>query len=551
MSGARAADSVSPDANDAHFARIQRALPDGLRLLRIIGRGGFATVYEARDERIDRAVAIKVLHEDLGSASHRDRFRREAQLLARLRHPGIVPVYDVGEADGITWYSMPLVRGESLRARLERGPLSIDEGRRLLQEIAGALQAAHVAGILHRDIKPDNILIDGETGDSLLTDFGIAKSITDGSTSLTATGMLVGTPQYMSPEQLAGDAPVTTRSDLFALGVVAYQAITGEKAFDAPALPLLIAKVIGEEPVPITWHRPDCPPHVARAVMRCLEKDAEARWESAAAFGNALAGLDSEGPASEPTSPRESVVRRRQMAAALDSRMASFRLALLAYSGLFLLSLFLEASPYAAGISLIVLATAAGHLLSLTGSAWVSGIDGNVFLRMAVGLRVPEIDAPTPSVTPEMGAKAARVLVAMRTERRVLNAILLRLPQAELSRMPRVADLISTTVAEAEHAGVEIAAIDDRLATMRTGANSQFQAGVSQREDASAASELRERRRRLLEALEESADALRGLRLRIQSRGAFELGDSLDTLASASGRLRKRPNESPTGGPAG
>lgn len=530
--------------NDAAIARIQSALPEGITLTAVLGRGGFATVFAAHDKRLDRAIAIKVLHEDLSSVSQRERFRREAQVLGRLCHPGIVAVHDVGDADGITWYSMQLVRGTTLRARLEDGPLSVAEAHRMLREVSSALQAAHDAGILHRDIKPDNILIDDETGASLLSDFGIAKSLGDGSASLTATGMLVGTPQYMSPEQLAGDAPVTARSDLFSLGVVAYQALTGEKPFDAPALPLLIAKVLGEEPVPLTWHRPQCPPEFAHAVMRCLEKDADSRWASAADFAEALSGRTSASAAVEPPSPRDSEVQRAQFARHVERNTRDFRIALMVHSVLLVVAAALERSPYAAGLFLVAFAVAGGHLLYIAGQAFLAGTDGRALVRMAVGLGAIETQQQISQRTADLALKASRLLGELRSERRVIGAILLRLPQAELSRMPRAADIVSTAVSEGESAVAEVVAIDQRLDLLREASPVQ-PVGIRSR-DPGTASELRARRRLLLEGLETTLAALRNVRMRIQSHKSDDIGTSLDTLASALGRMRRGVSESPT-----
>src|SRR5690349_2263519 len=209
--------------------RLAQALGPAYELRHVLGRGGFATVHAAFDRSLKRDVAVKVLHPELaGDPAVRERFRREAETVARVRHPHIIPIYAVGESEGLAWYVMPLVAGESLRARLERaGRLTVAEARRILLEAASALAAAHGAGLVHRDVKPDNILLDGPDARVLVTDFGIAKALAPGTDGLTQTGVAIGTPQYMSPEQASGEA-VDQRTDVYALGVVAYQMLAGE-----------------------------------------------------------------------------------------------------------------------------------------------------------------------------------------------------------------------------------------------------------------------------------------------------------------------------------
>src|SRR5947208_3043032 len=243
-------------------------------------------VYNARDERLKRRVAIKVLPPELAfQEGIRTRFLREAETAARLSHPNIVPIHTVGEGpDGIVYFVMTYVDGEPLSARLKRrGRLPPEEARRILTETADALSAAHAVGIIHRDVKPDNILLEGSRGRVVVTDFGIAKALssTTGSATLTATGVAIGTPHYMSPEQAAGDREIDGRSDLYSLGVGSYQTLTGELPFSAPTVPGILMKQITERAPLVTDRRPDCPEDLAAAVMRCLEKDPEDRWSTA------------------------------------------------------------------------------------------------------------------------------------------------------------------------------------------------------------------------------------------------------------------------------
>src|SRR6266568_4690608 len=274
------------EADKALAARLSQALGSSYTLEGEIGRGGMGVVYNARDERLKRRVAVKVLPPDLAFREEiRTRFLREAETAARLSHPHIVPIYSVGESpDGLVYFVMAYVDGEPLSAKLKRrGRLPPDEARRIMIETADALGAAHGVGIIHRDVKPDNILLEGSRGRVVVTDFGIAKALssTTGGATLTATGVAIGTPHYMSPEQAAGDREIDGRSDLYSLGVVAYQMLVGELPFHAPTVPGILMKQITERAPLVTDRRPDCPEDLAAAVMRCLEKDPEDRWSTA------------------------------------------------------------------------------------------------------------------------------------------------------------------------------------------------------------------------------------------------------------------------------
>ena len=210
--------------------KLQRALGPGYELQERIGAGGFAEVFRARDLRLKRDLAVKVLRPDLGlSPELLQRFRREAETIAALRNAHIVPIFDVGEAEGLAYIIMPMISGESLRAVLDRdGALAPDEVRRILREAALGLSAAHDAGMIHRDVKPENIMLEGRDKRVLLMDFGISKAIgaagdADPGMTLTTTGIIIGTPQYMSPEQASGDKNIDARSDQYSLAVVGYR----------------------------------------------------------------------------------------------------------------------------------------------------------------------------------------------------------------------------------------------------------------------------------------------------------------------------------------
>jgi serine/threonine protein kinase len=270
---------------------IERVLSAHYELDNEIGRGGMGVVYRARDKRLKRHIAIKVLPPELAFQSAiKTRFLREAETAAQLSHPHIVPIYSVDELEGLVFFVMAYISGDNLAKRLhDSGVLAVDDVRRISREVGDALAYAHERGVVHRDIKPDNILLDASTGRTMVTDFGIARAASgEDSGRLTATGMAIGTPAYMSPEQAAGDRQIDGRSDLYSLGVVAYQMLVGEPPFVANSTPAMLVKHISERPTPVTQRRSDVPSDLARAVMMCLEKDPTMRFPSATALVTAL-----------------------------------------------------------------------------------------------------------------------------------------------------------------------------------------------------------------------------------------------------------------------
>ena len=252
------------------------------RLIRELGRGGMATVYLAQDLKHGREVAVKVVHPALASALGHERFLREIEIAAQLRHPHIVPLYDSGEADGSLYYVMPYEAGLSLRQRLEReGPPPLDQTVQLLRDVCDALAHAHERGIIHRDIKPDNVLLSGRH--AMVTDFGVAKAMTTASErAVTTAGLALGTPAYMAPEQIAADPTIDHRADIYAIGVLAYELLTGRPPFSGETGQDVLSGHLSRAPVPITNLRPDLPPPLAELVMKCLEKRPADRWQSAA-----------------------------------------------------------------------------------------------------------------------------------------------------------------------------------------------------------------------------------------------------------------------------
>jgi tRNA A-37 threonylcarbamoyl transferase component Bud32 len=270
--------------------RLTTALADRYRIERELGAGGMAMVYLGEDLRHQRRVAVKVLRPDLSAIVGAERFLNEIRVTANLQHPHILPLYDSGDAGGLLFYVMPYVEGESLRDRLGREKqLPIDEAVRLAREVASALDYAHRQGVIHRDIKPENILL--QDGTALVTDFGIALAVSQaGGTRLTETGISLGTPYYMSPEQATGDRQVDARSDVYALGAVLYEMLSGDPPHTGSTAQAVIAAVVTEVPRDIATRRPRLASHVAEAVHRALEKLPADRFASAAEFAKALEG---------------------------------------------------------------------------------------------------------------------------------------------------------------------------------------------------------------------------------------------------------------------
>lgn len=275
---------------DTVLERLRESLQDRYRIERELGAGGMATVYLARDLKHDRDVAIKVLHPDLGAALGGDRFLTEIKTTARLQHPHILPLLDSGESDGLLFYVMPLVRGETLRDRLQREQqLPIADAIRIAREVADALAEAHAVGIVHRDIKPENILLQG--AHALVADFGISLAVQQaGGARMTQTGLSLGTPQYMAPEQAMGDKSIDHRVDIYALGAVTYEMLTGEPPHTGPNPQAIVAKLLTETVRPSTVLRPATPAHVEAALQIALQRLAADRFATVQEFSEALRG---------------------------------------------------------------------------------------------------------------------------------------------------------------------------------------------------------------------------------------------------------------------
>jgi Tol biopolymer transport system component len=271
--------------------QLQVALGDSYRVERELPAGGMSRLFLATERSLERRVVVKLLPPDLESAVSAARFQREMLVTAKLQHPHILPMLAAGARDGLAWYVMPYVRGESLRARLKREKqLPVDEGVRIAIQVAGALDYAHRQGIVHRDVKPENILL-AEDGEAVVADFGVARAITAAvDDTLTSTGLAVGTPSYMSPEQASAEHDIDGRSDIYSLGCVLYEMLAGEPPFTGPNAHAVIARVLTERPRPLRTVREAVPERVETALQKALAKVAADRWYTARRFAEALEG---------------------------------------------------------------------------------------------------------------------------------------------------------------------------------------------------------------------------------------------------------------------
>lgn len=293
--------------------RLNAALQGRYAIHGELGSGGMATVFLAHDIRHNRQVALKVLRPEIAAAPGASRFLREIDIAAQLSHPHILPLHDSGEADGLLFYVMPLVEGESLRDRMSReGTLPIRDVVRILRNVADALAYAHAHGVVHRDIKPDNVMITDRH--AMVTDFGVAKAVSDaaGGAQITSAGVSIGTPLYMAPEQCVADPNVDHRADIYALGVIGYEMLSGRTPFHRPTMQATLAAHVLDAPHQVQRLRPGTPEWLATLVMRCLEKEPAARWQSA---GELLARLETPAEAAAPGAMAGARTRRWWVAA--------------------------------------------------------------------------------------------------------------------------------------------------------------------------------------------------------------------------------------------
>jgi formylglycine-generating enzyme required for sulfatase activity/tRNA A-37 threonylcarbamoyl transferase component Bud32 len=293
---------------DELFGRVQAALGDAFRVESELAAGGMSRIFLATEQSLNRRVVVKVLPPNMTSEVSSARFRQEMELLARLQHPHILPILTSGTRAELLYYVMPFVAGESLRHRLTtEGKLPVEDAVRILTEIADALGYAHGAGVLHRDIKPENILLEGRH--AVLADFGVARALVDARTGgrLTATGLSVGTPGYMSPEQVSGDV-IDARAEVYALAVVGYEMMTGKPPFEGPTAQAILTAHLTTPPLPLSELRPEVPLHVSRAIARALAKQPEERFRTAQEFGDALGEKHRDRPGSPAPRSRRPLV---------------------------------------------------------------------------------------------------------------------------------------------------------------------------------------------------------------------------------------------------
>jgi Tol biopolymer transport system component len=298
------------------LTQLQEVLGEGYRVERELGGAGMSRVFLVKDVELDRQMVVKVLPPDLAAGLNVDRFRREIQLAAKLQHPHIVQLISAGARGGLLYYTMPFIAGENLRARLVRlRELPVSDATRILREVADALEYAHSQGVVHRDIKPENILFSGSH--ALVTDFGVSKALSsatsetrvDGTPQLTSLGIALGTPTYMAPEQAAADPNVDHRADIYSLGVVGYELLTGRPPFTGMTPQATLSAQVTMNPDPVTTHRPNLPPALASAIMKCLEKHPSDRWQSAAELRTQLETVFTPSGVTQPVAPARAPFR--------------------------------------------------------------------------------------------------------------------------------------------------------------------------------------------------------------------------------------------------
>ncbi len=453
-----ATDMATMEQHEAEFRRrLERALGEGYRLGEPLGRGGFAVVYAVTDEQLKRRIAVKVLRRELADVPGAlERFRREAEAVARLRHPNIIPIYAVGSREDLAYFLMPLIEGGSLADGLAREPrLAVAEVQRVLREAAAGLGAAHRAGIVHRDIKPDNILLEGPERRIVLTDFGIAKALDGDTGPLTQTGAVIGTPHYMSPEQASGERAVDHRSDIYSLGVVAYQMLTGQVPFNGATMAAVLVQHLTTDPPPISRSRPDCPPALAAAVARCLAKTPEERWSSVEEFAHALETSEATTTAVRPAH-RSSGARTVEV-----TPIRRFRWMLAICGGIVLLLVGVDVAthhvllgPLGAIVGGFLVAAAYGRL-------WTAGFSWRDIVARG-GIIPARAVSPLPLDSAELGAHRGPVHQA-RTDRAAMLGSIQGLPRAERLRLGQVVAAVDALIARVVEDARALVALERQL----------------------------------------------------------------------------------------
>lgn len=568
--------------------RLTAALGDAYTVEGEIGRGGMGVVFNARDERLKRRVAIKVLPPELAFREEiRLRFLREAETAARLSHPHIVPIHTVGEGpDGLVYFVMAFVDGESVAQRLKRrGRLPSEEARRILVETADALSAAHGLAIIHRDVKPDNILLEGSRGRVVVTDFGIAKALssTTGGGTLTATGVAIGTPHFMSPEQAAGDREIDGRSDLYSLGVVGYQMLTGDLPFNAPTVPGILMKQITELPPPIESKRTDVPEDLSACVMRCLEKEPEHRWPTADGLRRALESRNT--PAYRPRAQRATMSPPRRadpMPRSPEIPRRSIRRGKKkdeiapggeAMSVRQMRAAFVSWASVCGGLMFVDLIAGGGLDFSLwVAVPWAGFVLFPKYMRLwDQGYGWRDVLHRPAAADAKLGSPGGRALAAptgdefgrhanvvqqARQDREAILGILDKLPASERKMMPEVMPTVDALLKRAEDlarvlysmsAGIEdgaLARIEDKLAAIKrqsAGAEMDRQVGLLERQR-QALTDLADRRRRVEDQIESCVLAMQNVRfdlLRLKSAGVAAVLDDLTQATQAAKALSR------------
>ncbi len=519
----------------------------------LIGRGGFAEVFEAEDSRLKRRVAIKVLRPDLGvTAELLERFQREARAIAALRHPNVMEIYTVGETDGVAYFVMPYIDGESLEDCLAReGALELDEARRILCQAAAALDAAHRAGTVHRDVKPDNILLEGETRRVLIADFGIAKALEREEASITHSGMFVGTPQYMSPEQATGD-PLDHRSDVYSLGVVAFRMVAGRLPFEAHNLQALVAKHLTEAPPPLWTLRPDCPERMARVVDRCLAKDPGDRWESLAEMVEVVeerAALPSPAPMGVPgmdagrAPPSVTGAHTlRDAVAALDAPLKSFRRAAVGTIVISLLLVLADGVFGLGGVSAWLTVVGVLYVATRASRLWSAGYEWKDLLRTPPPEELSRVTtAETALIVPhgeDYGRFGSLVRGCTGDRAQILKAFS-TVPHVEQKRFPALHDTVDSMMGRIKHVARKVVTLEERIAEtagrMDTGRSSgpgsdAALAVAALERHAARLQELNAARDEAAGELRFCADTLAQLRDALTERWGLDPGRALDEL---------------------
>lgn len=476
------AEAVRPeeDSDEARSrARLQEAVGADFEVGRLLGRGGFAEVFEATDTRLQRNVAIKVTRPDLTiSRDVVERFQREARSIAALRHPHVMEIYSVGERDGVAYFVMPLVEGESLGDLLKReGELPLDEARRILGEAARALHAAHQAGTIHRDVKPENILLDGEERRVLIADFGIAKALEGEEEGITGSGMFVGTPQYMSPEQATGDG-VDHRSDVYSLGVVAFQMVAGRLPFQAHGLQALIAKHLTEEPPALWTLRSECPELLARVVERCLAKDPGERWESLEQMVAVLEGRAElprppvrmgvpgvEGGRGHPATGDAATLK--EALDALDAPLKSFRRTAVGVAVGVVGLVAADAVLGLRGASAWLVVVAVAYLAARAGRLWSKGYEWRDLLHTPPPEEAGRITTGEHVLTTggrEGFGRHGSLVRECARERAVIVKAFAQISHAEQKRFPELQQTVEMLVGRIKHLARKVVTLEERIA---------------------------------------------------------------------------------------